>query len=97
MNYRRITGLVILLVGLALIIFSVHAMEKAPEAKSIGQKTSDFFTHNPMWNPLIKFFGGKPQEKIIEQHSSQVLTLIVGIFLAAIGSIVAFWKRKKRS
>ena len=95
MNYRRITGLIILLVGLALIIFSIHAMEKVPEAKTLGQRTSDFFTHNPMWNPLIKFFGGKPQEKIVEQHTSHVLTLIIGIILAAVGSLVAFWKRRR--
>jgi hypothetical protein len=97
MNRKRIVGMIIFVAGLFLIIFSIHAMEKVPEAKGVGKSISDFFMHNSMWNPLIKFFGGTPEVKMVEHHRSHAMYLITGIILAIGGGFLVFARKAKRS
>jgi drug/metabolite transporter (DMT)-like permease len=96
MNRKRIVGLIVFVVGLFLIIFSIHAMEKAPQPSGVGHSVSNFFRHNPMWNPLITFFGGTPQTKLVEHHPSHTWSLITGTLLVIVGGLLAFMRKGKR-
>lgn len=84
------------IVGIILIIFAIQAMHQIAEAKSLSQNITDFFEHNPDWNPIIKFFGGKAQEKISTYDTPALLALISGIVLTIIGAVMAIVNRKKR-
>ncbi len=95
MNFKRIIGFIVFIAGIALVIFSIYYMEKKPEAKGLGQEVGDFFTKNPMWNPMIKFFGGTPQVKPIDSHTSQIVALIIGLILAIFGGFTAFKRRSR--
>ena len=96
MHLKRISGLILFIIGVILILFAIHAMHQIAEAKNLSQNITDFFEHNPDWNPIIKFFGGKAQEKISTYDTPALLTLISGIVLTIIGAIMAIVNRKKR-
>lgn len=76
-------------------IFAVHFMHKASEAKGFVDNFTDFFSHNTMWNPLIKFFGGEAQKEASKHDVSIWVMLIVGIILILIGLSKVLLSRKK--
>jgi hypothetical protein len=97
MDYRWFIGLLLLIVGIIFFIFSVHATKKIADANTLSQNISDFFQHNPTWNPIIKFFGGQAQEKI-EYYSHQVLVIQIGsVVLTAVGAVMMVIFRKKKN
>jgi len=96
-NYRCLAGVLILVVGIILFILSIHATQKIAEANTLSQNVSDFFQHNPTWNPLIKFFGGKVEEKI-EYYSRMTLMIQIGsVVLTALGAVMIIVFRKKKT
>jgi len=94
-NRKQIAGLIPIGAGVALIIFSVHSMQKIQEAKGIITNTKNFFTHNPMWNPIITFFGGAAQKKISENDVPVMLCLFGGILLVILGLLVTVLCKSK--
>lgn len=95
MTLKRFLGWILLVVGILLVIIALHAMHKISEAKNVSQDITNFFEHNPDWNPIIKFFGGKAQEKISAYDVPAMLTLISGIILTLLGTIMAIIYRKQ--
>jgi prolipoprotein diacylglyceryltransferase len=96
-NYKCLAGVLILIVGVILFIFSVDATRKIADANTLSQNISNFFEHNPTWNPIIKFFGGKAQEKI-EYYNHQTFMIQIGsIVLTALGVVMIVVFRKKKT
>jgi hypothetical protein len=95
-NYQFLAGIVLLLTGIILFMFSIHATKKIAEANDLSQSLSDFFEHNPTWNPLVTFFGGKAQEKI-EYYNNRVFMVQLGaVVLTALGAVMIVLFRKKK-
>ncbi len=84
---KRLLGPILLTLGIILTILALHAMHEIAEAKGLAQDIENFFTRNPTWNPIIKFFGGQVQEKASEYDLPAMLTLITGILLTVAGGI----------
>lgn len=95
-NVKRISGLILVVIGFILIIYAVHNIHQFSEATGLGNDMKNFFTHNPWWNPIIKFFGGTPQEKVTAYNSAVLASMIVGIVCVIAGFVLAICCRKKK-
>jgi hypothetical protein len=97
MNYKWIASLIVLIAGIVIFILSVQATKKIAEAVTLSQTFSDFFKHNPSWNPIIQFFGGTAEHKI-EYYNNIILILqIGGVVLTALGAVMLVFFRKKNN
>jgi hypothetical protein len=95
-NLKWACSLILTVIGVVLLVFGIHAMHHATEAKGFYNNVNNFFTHNPMWNPLIEFFGGKPQQKTFEHSRSGLGLLIAGIVFVIAGFVTVIFGRKKK-
>ena len=98
-NLRQIFGLILCGAGSYLIYAAIEGFKKITEAQDFAHRFSNFFSHNTMWNPLVKFFGGKAQEKISESQAPASLALATGIARSVVlgfSLIIFFRKRKQR-
>ncbi|HEY5236294.1 MAG TPA: hypothetical protein VIJ14_08965 [Rhabdochlamydiaceae bacterium] len=95
MNYRQLIGVLGIAVGGVLISIAVHSMHELTKTKERTTHVEIFFTHNPFWNPIIKFFGGKPQEKLPEHHRPAIIMESIGIVLVVVGGVVVYVSRGK--
>lgn len=96
-NLQQLGGIVLFIGGIILIAFSIHAMKKISQAKDFAQGISNFFQHNPTWNPIIKFFGGKAQEKISESYVPATMMMVAGIFLVVVGIAIFLYHKIRKS
>jgi uncharacterized membrane protein len=94
-DLKQLWGIVVFIVGVILIFIAIHAMHKIAEAKDLSHNISNFFEHNPGWNPILKFFGGKAQERISQYDTPVMLTLIGGIILIILGVIIFLHYRNR--
>ena len=91
MNYKRIVGLVVLIIGIGLIAYALHSMKRIVDAKSeIGTYTKPFSK-----NPIGKAVEDTLMKKASEYDTEVRWLLIGGITLVAIGGIVIIIYRKK--
>lgn len=95
MSIKRIIGIILFSIGIPLIAFGVRGMQTFNEARGMGEDITNFFTKNPMWNPLITFFGGAPQEKPLEYDSTDTTMLIIGILFTLAGILTVLIRRKR--
>lgn len=96
-NRKRIAGFILLAIGIILFIISVNAARQIADANNLSTSISNFFEHNPTWNPLIKFFGGKVQEKIEYYSKVTLMIQIGGVALTALGAVMIVVFRKKKN
>ncbi len=96
-EFRELIGIILFAGGIVCIALSIHAMKKISEAKDFAHSFTNFFEHNPTWNPIIKFFGGKVQEKISENYTPATLVMVAGILLIIIGTFIFVYYRLKKS
>lgn len=96
-SIQQLGGVILFIIGIIFISFSIQAMKQISQAKNFTQDVSNFFQHNPTWNPIIKFFGGKAQEKISESYVPAILFMIAGIFLAIVGTVIFLHYRIKKN
>jgi drug/metabolite transporter (DMT)-like permease len=93
MSPKRITGIVVLIIGVVLIIFSIHSMNRISSAKSeIHSLTSPF-----SGNSTGKTIGGMMSNKAGQYDTTVMMLLIGGIVLVVVGGSVALFCRKKKS
>jgi hypothetical protein len=83
-------------VGIVLIILSIYAMHAFAKSKGLSTNIKHFFTENPLWNPIIEFFGGKPQEKPPVHDVRALVMQTIGIVLVVLGGITVFFSRRKK-
>jgi hypothetical protein len=87
-NLRQLGGIIAFIVGGFLVYFALDAMKQIAQAKGLTHDVSNFFEHNPGWNPIVTFFGGKAQERISQYDAPVMLALIIGIVLVALGAFI---------
>lgn len=95
MKKKLILGTLFLCSGIALIIFSIHAMIEVSKAKGFVDNLTDFFSNNPTWNPLITFFGGQAQQKASAYDFQAIVCLVIGVVLSVAGSLIIFSPTRK--
>jgi hypothetical protein len=95
MHRKQLIGWISIALGIALIVLAVHSMHEFAEKKGVVNDINRFFTHNPLWNPLIKFFGGTPQVKALDYDVSALITQVFGFILVGFGGIVVYLSRRK--
>jgi len=96
-NLKQIGGLILCGVGGYLVYLAVEGFKEIAQAKDFAHRFTNFFHHNPTWNPLIKFFGGTAQEKISESELPATLALAGGVALLIIGTaIIIFFRTRNK-
>ena len=93
MHKKRITGLVIFIIGIALIVFSLIVKSRMNAAEgSIGH-----ITHSPFGeNKATNMVGGVLEGKVGEYQPLFIWSLVGGIVLAVIGGGMLICCRSKR-
>lgn len=93
MNTKRISGLVIFLIGLALVIFGLYAKGRQASARS----DAGFVTNNPFGkNQVTETVGGIVEGKISQYNQPIFWCLVGGIVLIVVGGGILICSRKKR-
>ena len=96
MNFKRILGVLFFAAGVFLIVHSIQAMQKFTETRGLDQDIEDFFHHNPSaWNGIIKFFDGKPQEKLPNHDVHALVMLVSGVVLTVGGAVIVIEGKTK--
>jgi uncharacterized membrane protein YvbJ len=95
MNRKQMIGWLSVLMGIVLIIIAINSRHKFKKNNEQVSTVKVFFTQNPLWNPIIKFFGGKPQKKLPEHNEQAMITQTVGIVLVVVVGAVVYLSRKK--
>ncbi len=75
-------------IGIYCITYALLKIQHDTQKKGLGKAISDYFTHNPQWNGIIEFFGGRPQTPPAVYDSTIIVTLILGIILTVASAIV---------
>jgi len=96
MHRKQLIGWVSVVLGIILIFSAVHSMHEFAEHQGIVSDINRFFTHNPLWNPLIKLWGGEPQVKAPDYDISAMITQIFGFILVGMGGIIVYLSRRKK-
>ena len=93
---RKNIAIASIVIGAILILFTTNAMHKVKKAKGTANYLSDFFTNSTgIWNPIIKFFGGKVHEAASKYDTTLSLLLVLGIAMVVLGLFDLYWHRKK--
>jgi hypothetical protein len=96
-NLRQLGGIIVFIVGGFLVFFALQAMKQIADARGLSHDVSNFFEHNPGWNPIIKFFGGKAEERLAQYDVPILLTLIAGIVLLLLGTFIFVYYRTRKT
>jgi len=91
MNYKRIIGIIVLIIGIGLIGYALHSMKEISDAKSDITTYTGPFSKNPI---------GKAVEDTLMEKASQYdvevkWLLIGGITLVVVGGIAIIFGRKR--
>ena len=91
MNSKRIAGIVSLIVGVVLIFYSIHLMNRISGAKGeIHTLTSPF-----SGSSAGRMVGGAMEGKASQYDTTVRVLLISGIVLAVVGGGITLFCRKK--
>ena len=92
MSPKRITGLVVLIIGIILIIFSIHSMNRISGAKSGIHSVTQTFSGNSTGKTVGDVLEGKAG-----QYDLPVMVILIsGIVLTVVGGSVVLFSKKKR-
>jgi hypothetical protein len=91
MNIKRITGIIIIVLGLFLIAFSTYAKIRIGEAKKIVHETTGAFSGNP----IGKMLGSEVEKKVHQYDTIVIISLVGGVLLTILGAGMAFYFKKK--
>lgn len=91
MRSKRITGVVVTVIGILLIIYSIHSMNRISEGKSEVRSLTSPFSGNAGGRIV-----GEALEGRASQYDSTVLFLLIsGIVLTAAGAGLVILSRKR--
>jgi len=92
MNYKKIIGIIILVIGLALIGYGIHSKRRISAARKDIEKFTKPFSHNPFGKVIEKDIKGKAG-----QYDTQVMWLFIsGAVLVIVGGVVIIFGRKRQ-
>lgn len=97
MNIKQIVAWASIIIGIVLVAFAVHSINTFDKHYEFSDRVHNFFHHNPHWNPIIKFFGGTPQEKLPEHDTPALIIEGVGVVLIIAGGLMAYLFRRRKS
>ncbi len=93
MGVKRISGLVIFLIGIVLVIFAVYNKNRVNEAKGSISKGTSLFGNNPVGNTA----GGVLEGQLSQYDTPLKICLYGGVALVIIGGgVMIFCKRSRR-
>jgi hypothetical protein len=92
MNYKRIVGIAMLIIGAAAIIYSIHSMNRISEAKSEVHSLTSPFSGSSAGRTV----GGMMGSEASQYDTKVMLLLIGGIILAVGGGSLALFCQKGR-
>ncbi len=92
MSPKRIAGLVILILGVILIIYSVHSMNRIAEAKNDTNMLTSPLPHNTAGEIVT----GVMQNNAGQYDTTVMALLISGIALAAVGGCLTLFCGNKK-
>jgi hypothetical protein len=93
MSIKRLIGLVILIIGIVLIAFSLHSMNRISKAKGGIRGMKHAFSGSSTGTKI----GDAAENKVSQYDTPVMILLISGIILAIVGSsVIIFGKKKKR-
>ena len=93
MNPKRIGGLAAIIIGVVLILFGLHAKNRVLEIRASINKTSGFFSDNPVNKEIDKAL----EHKIGEYDGPILMSLVGGGILIIAGiAIMVFCNKKHR-
>lgn len=91
MKRKRIIGIVLFIIGVVLIIYSIHSMNRISAAKGEVNAFKSAFSGNSTGKALGNVMEGKAS-----QYDTIVMVMLIGgIVLAVVGGGVVFMSRKK--
>ena len=92
MKTRKITSIVLVLLGIVVFLMAMYARYRVGEVRSSVESSSKFFSNNPVDTTIKKALN----EKISSYDMPIMLAMIGGIVLVVIGVGVYAYPRKKR-
>ncbi len=95
-NLRQLYGIIVFVLGVLLVLGSLYGFAQIAHAQQVTGDVTNFFKHNPTWNPVIKFFGGSVEKKISSYYGPMTAALIIGLILILVGAWIYIRWRKKR-
>lgn len=100
MSRKFLISIALILLGLYLIITGSNELHQSHLSPvTFWKKTENFFTNNPMWNPIIKFFGGTPiPETSSGRRGPAIIALVTGSILLVGGILhfISLWKKRRK-
>ncbi len=98
MNRKRLAGLVIFLVGIAMIVIALVIRYRVEGAESNINQGTGLVSETPIVSPIVKGVGGILRGEAEEYRTPMRILLIGGIALAVIGAglMIFCCSRKKR-
>ena len=91
MNKKQISGLVLVVLGIALTIFAIHSMNRISDAKRDVKGFNSIISDVPMGGVVGNALEGKASE-----HDTEVLLCLIGGIVLILGGGAIFLYRKKQ-
>ncbi len=96
MNRKQKIGWFSIALGVVLMAAAIHSMNKFSNSTGFSNGVKHFFTKNPLWNPMISFFGGSLEESPPDYALETLVTQILGIIFIVGGSVIVIVSRRKK-
>jgi hypothetical protein len=93
---KRITGIVILIIGIIVILYANHLKGRIADAEGNIQKGTSFFSGHSAGSQVGQAVGGAMEGKVASYSTPVMLLMIGGIVIAIIGAGMALFCKKKR-
>ena len=88
-------GLVLFIIGGILIAFALHSMyEVSAMRDTLSHHTTTLF--HKIWDPIYKFFGGKPSGAVTPSNTMNALKLVAGLILVVVGAVFGYLSKDRK-
>ncbi|MES2122256.1 MAG: hypothetical protein V4492_05710 [Chlamydiota bacterium] len=97
MKIKLIISLLLLATGVYFIVDGINLTPQEEPHRDVWGEIDNFFSNNPMWNPLVEFFGGTPiQETPKPSKVPSIVNIVIGALIILAGVAVSLYPRKKQ-
>jgi hypothetical protein len=91
MNFKKLIGIVVFILGVILILFSMYAKNRVHAAKTAVHEATGPFAGNP----ISKTLGSAVDERAEQYNTPILLSLIGGVLFSIAGVSMYLFFRKK--
>jgi len=97
LKQKRVLSLIVLILGIGLMLFANYEMNRVANAKgAIDQFTGFFNNSSGIWDPVVKFFGGKAHDEASKYDTTLKILMISGIIMVVAGISGLIFYRKRQ-